>query len=57
MDGTPPSASGAGPAHGFSGRGERLVLLLDMAPQPRRPSLVMGNGTNLLAPDEKGDRL
>ena len=38
-------------------RREQLVLLLDMAARCGARPLVMGNGTNLLAPDEGLDRL
>ena len=41
----------------FPERGEQLVLLLDMAARCGARPLVMGNGTNLLAPDEGLDRL
>ena len=48
-----------GPARrmAFPERGEQLVLLLDMAARCGARPLVMGNGTNLLAPDEGLDRL
>ena len=48
-----------GPARrmAFPERGEQLVLLLSMARECGARPLVMGNGTNLLAPDEGLDRL
>lgn len=48
-----------GPARrmAFPERGEQLVLLLDHACQCGARPLVIGNGTNLLAPDEGLDRL
>ena len=48
-----------GPARrmAFPERGEQLVLLLDMAARCGARPLVMGNGTNLLAPDQGLDRL
>ena len=48
-----------GPARrmAFPERGEQLVLLLDMAARCGARPLVMGNGTNLLAPDEGLNRL
>ena len=41
----------------FPDRGEQLVLLLDQAERLGARPLVIGNGTNLLAPDEGLDRL
>ena len=41
----------------FPDRGEQLVLLLDQAVRLGARPLVIGNGTNLLAPDEGLDRL
>lgn len=41
----------------FPERGEQLVLLLSMARDCGARPLVIGNGTNLLAPDEGLDRL
>lgn len=41
----------------FPERGEQLVLLLSMARECGARPLVIGNGTNLLAPDEGLDRL
>lgn len=41
----------------FPERGEQLVLLLSMARECGARPLVVGNGTNLLAPDEGLDRL
>ena len=48
-----------GPARrmAFPDRGEQLVLLLSMARDCGARPLVIGNGTNLLAPDEGVDRL
>lgn len=48
-----------GPARrmAFPERGEQLVLLLSMAQECGARPLVMGNGTNLLAPDKGLDRL
>ena len=48
-----------GPARrmAFPERGEQLVLLLDAAERLGARPLVIGNGTNLLAPDEGLDRL
>ena len=53
------SVRSGGPARrmAFPERGEQLVLLLDMAARCGARPLVMGNGTNLLAPDEGLDRL
>ena len=48
---------GGRPGMAFPERGEQLVLLLDMAARGGARPLVMGNGTNLLAPDEGLDRL
>ena len=41
----------------FPASGEQLVLLLDRARECGARPLVIGNGTNLLAPDEGLDRL
>ena len=41
----------------FPERGEQLVLLLSLAAECGARPFVMGNGTNLLAPDEGLDRL
>ena len=41
----------------FPSSGEQLVLLLDMAQRCGARPLIIGNGTNLLAPDEGLDRL
>ena len=41
----------------FPANGEQLVLLLDHARECEARPLVIGNGTNLLAPDEGLDRL
>ena len=41
----------------FPDRGEQMVLLLDQAERLGARPLVIGNGTNLLAPDEGLDRL
>ena len=41
----------------FPEKGEQLVLLLETARELGASSLVIGNGTNLLAPDEGLDRL
>lgn len=48
-----------GPARrmAFPKQGEQLVLLLSMAQECGARPLVMGNGTNLLAPDKGLDRL
>lgn len=48
-----------GPARrmAFPGSGEQLVLLLSFAGECGARPLVIGNGTNLLAPDEGLDRL
>lgn len=48
-----------GPARrmAFPERGEQLVLLLSMARDCGARPLLIGNGTNLLAPDEELDRL
>ncbi|MFR3921843.1 MAG: FAD-binding protein [Dysosmobacter welbionis] len=55
--GTPPSASGAGPAHGFSERGEQLVLLLDMAARCGAPSPGDGQRNQPAGPGRGADRL
>ena len=41
----------------FPEKGEQLVLLLETARELGASPLVIGNGTNLLAPDEGMDRL
>ena len=50
-------AGGPAKRMAFPEKGEQMVLLLSMARECGARPLVIGNGTNLLAPDEGLDRL